>query len=461
MRTTFGLICFLVLSFGAVAAFAGVKTLRLQSTIKGRPIGPIKMQGVEPHSMAALKAQNHLSTAMNQKLVKEKSSAGGSFGNPGIKNGTIDTLPYFNSWFNTGTRNSIYTYSMVGHSPKLGGTTGIHNELIPLITVLLDDPVKLNILAVFDPTFANDPQGTDIDLVKQSPLYDGTTTYPGNGGSLPPDSGQVVDTNQRAEFSRVRTADWHTLLNPPTSPSTQYIQLLFLSNGDWAYACCDQNNNNFPVVNINTISNIFGQVLANEMPANHVLPIIVTDYVAAFDPSSGNCCTIGFHTAQPGIVDPAGILVWAWASFLPQSNNPFAPFFSDVSLLSHEITETYNDPFVNTSVAPWVDGSVSFAQGDLETGDVIENMAAGDTLYSVPLNTAGGLYTYNVQNEALLQWFTRNPMAPVSGPGPRVYSWPNTNTLNNGHNPAGPCGTLQGCWVYGEAPAGFFFGPPF
>jgi hypothetical protein len=109
----------------------------------------------------------------------------------------------------------------------------------------------------------------------------------------------------------------------------------------------------------------------------------------------------------------------------------------------------YNDPFVNTLVSPWVDGSVSFAQANLETGDAVEAMADVDAIYHVPL----GGFTYHVQNEALLQWFTRNPGAPAVGPGPGVYSWPNTNTLNNGHNPAG--------WVYGEGPAGFFFGPPF
>lgn len=458
MRMTFRLVCFLALSFEAAPAYAD-GTVKLHSTIKGHPIGPIRMQGRDPHSMVAFKAQNHLSAAMNNHLLKEKSSAGGSFAGPGIKNGTVDTVPYFNSWFITGSRNSIYTYSMVGQSPTMGGTTGINNELIPLITLLIDS--NGNIAFVFDPTVVNDPQGSDVDLVKQSPIYDATTTYPGNRGSLPPDTGQIVDTNQRAEFSLVRTTDWHTPLNTPTSPNTQYAQVLFQNNGDWTFVVDQNNNPLFPVVNIVSISNIFGQILAVEMPANNVVPIILTDFVAAFDPVSGNCCALGYHNAQPGIVNQAGILVWAWATFVPQSNNPFDAGFSDIVTLSHELTELYNDPFVNTNVAPWVDGSVTFAQGNLESGDVIENMSVVDAVYPVVLNTFGGPYTYHPQNVALLQWFTRNPAAPTNGPGPGVYSWPNTNTLNNGHNPAGPCGMNPGCWVYGEAPGGFFFGPPF
>jgi len=149
---------------------------------------------------------------------------------------------------------------------------------------------------------------------------------------------------------------------------------LFFRNGDWAYACCDQTHNNFPVVNINSISTIFEQLLAAESPANNAIAITLTDFTAALDPDTGNCCALGFHAVQPGVADPSGILVWAWASFLPQTNDPFGPDIADITALSHEITELHNDPFANTKVAPWVDGSVSFAQGNLKTSDVIEEM---------------------------------------------------------------------------------------
>jgi hypothetical protein len=146
--------------------------------------------------------------------------------------------------------------------------------------------------------------------------------------------------------------------------------------------------------------------------------------------------------------------VWTWATYIAQSvNNPFAPFGYDSFVSSHEVSELYHDPFVQTTgtlISPWIDGSNSFAQGNLETGDAIEAMQDADSDYHVPLITTRGAYTYHTQDEALLPWFTRNPKAPEEGPGPGVYSWPNTNTLNNGH----PCVT-QG-FVYGEGPAGFF-----
>ena len=216
----------------------------------------------------------------------------------------------------------------------------------------------------------------------------------------------------------------------------------------------------------NTISNNFAFILNVEAPANSTFPIIVTDFVTAFDPNSGGCCILGYHSAQPGIVDPAGVLVWTWGSFIPHNgsngfSNPFGGFGFDSMVLSHEIAETYNDPFVQTGgtfVVPWVDGSVSFAQDNLEVGDAIEAMMVGDVIYNypggVPLMPNGNAYNYNLQNVALLQWFTRTPLNSVDG----IYSWPNTHTLNQCAHKKG--GGKTPTWCYGEGSAGFLFGPP-
>ncbi len=43
---------------------------------------------------------------------------------------------------------------------------------------------------------------------------------------------------------------------------------------------------------------------------NNIVPVIVTDYLTAFendDPTA--CCVLGFHSAQPGTFDPNGVLV--------------------------------------------------------------------------------------------------------------------------------------------------------
>lgn len=453
MRKLLCSLTLLGLIFASVGGFAasGKKVYIAPRTTTGKsiPKGFLKFQGHDPASLAQYKAQNHLSYAMNQKIKNQGLKARkGSF-----VNCTIDTIPCFSSWFITGSRNSVYPYSMVGQNPAAGGTTGVNNVIIPVVTFLQAGGVTVY---TFDPTVATDPQGNDITLVESSPLFDSTTLYPGP----PPETGQFSDSHQRVAFRATAAADWHTVLNAPSVPGTGF-QTLIWENGDWACISGEAPPcTSFPVFNINVISSNFQFFLTASNPPNTTFTIFVTDWLTAFDPSSGACCILGFHTAQAGIQDPLGISVWTWGTFIPHNpdngfTNPFnGGFGSDSMVLSHEIDETYNDPFVNTAVSPWVDGSVSFAQGNLETGDTIEAMAPADVIYNVTLNVGGG-YTYTLQNVADLEWFTRNPF------NGGIYSWPNEGSLS--HNPHGVnCNTTFVCsWLYGQGSAGFFFGPPF
>lgn len=457
MRKLLFLLTILALTFAAVGGFAATneKVYKyVPKTTSGKPIpaGSIKFEGHDPASLAQFKAQNHLSYAMNQKI---KNAALLAKKNTYI-NGTIDTVPYFSSWYITGNRNSIYPYSMAGQDPSAGGTTGINNQIIPLVSVLTVAGVRVY---TFDPTVANDPQGSDISLFGQSPLYDDTTTYPGP----PPQTGQIVDTAQRTAFRATAAANWHTKLNAPHFSGVIWVQTLEWNNGDWACISgltppCNPSND-FPVFNINTISNNFAFILSAESPPNNTVPIIITDWLTAFENNNPMaCCVLGYHSTQPGIADPSGVLVWTWGTYIPYAadngfTNPFGGFGYNSMVLSHEIAELVNDPFVasgGTSVSPWVDGSVSFAQGNLEVGDVIEGMSLADVVYDVPLTTTGGPFTFNLQNTALLEWFTRNPF------NGGIYSWPNEGTLS--HSPHNP-GTCAGgaTWAYGQGSAGFFF----
>jgi hypothetical protein len=467
MRKLLCSLTILALILAAVGGFAASKKVvykQVPKTTSGKPIpkGSIKFQGFDSHSLAKLKSQNHLTYAMNQKLLNAaKQAKKGSY-----VNGTVDTIPYFSSWFITGSRNSVYPYSMVGQSPTAGGTTTVNNQIIPLISVLTVGGAPIY---VFDPTTATDAQGAasvpsagpgnDTGLLSQSPLYDATTTYPGP----PPQTGQINDTAQRTAFAPSAAANWHTLLGAPSSSGIVWIQFLEFNNGDWTCLFgsgppCDTSIGDFPVFNINTISLNFAFILAVEAPPNNTVPIIVTDFLTAFDPAGG-CCVLGYHTAQTGIVDPSGILVWTWGTWIPYAadngfTNPFGAFGYNSFVLSHEVSELFNDPFVNTSVSPWVDGSVSFAQANLETGDAVEAMASADSVYPVPLNTTGGPFDYNLQTVAILPWFTRNPF------NGGIYSWPNEGALSHAPHPVG-CNTFFTCWSYGEGSAGFFFGPPY
>jgi hypothetical protein len=96
----------------------------------------------------------------------------------------------------------------------------------------------------------------------------------------------------------------------------------------------------------------------------------------------------------------------------------------DVTALSHEMSEIFNDPFVGVdgihNVTPFWLSPNGNCQDNLEDGDVIEGLP--NQIFPVALN---GM-TYHLQNEALLQWFEfESPSSALGG----AYSYPNTETL--------------------------------
>jgi hypothetical protein len=102
----------------------------------------------------------------------------------------------------------------------------------------------------------------------------------------------------------------------------------------------------------------------------------------------------------------------------------FGTAFQDVTAHSHEIAETYNDPFVASdgihNITPWWLAPNGLCQNNLETGDVIEGLPNA----TFPMTVNG--FTYHPQNEALLQWFAfESPSSAIGG----AYSYPNTGVL--------------------------------
>ena len=139
-----------------------------------------------------------------------------------------------------------------------------------------------------------------------------------------------------------------------------------------------------------------------------------------------DCCAIGLHTY--GFNDlPSGIQQrvvinlssWFTPGFLPAN-------YDDVEVLSHEIAETFNDPFdVSDGIhglTPWWLSSNGVCEDDSEVGDVVENLPNAD--YTTTMNG----YTYHLQNVALMQWFdTGQPSDALGG----AYSYPDASVLTS------------------------------
>jgi len=133
------------------------------------------------------------------------------------------------------------------------------------------------------------------------------------------------------------------------------------------------------------------------------------------------CCTLGFHSfdIEPGVPANGNLTRWYvmnYASWI--SPGLFTGGFEDVTALSHEVAETFNDPFVNNATPWWTSGGN--CQNNLEVGDVIEGLP--NATYAITMNG----YTYHPQNEALLPWFEfKSPSNAIH----HAYSYPDETTL--------------------------------
>ena len=315
--------------------------------------------------------------------------------------------------------------STVGNPPNTHGTTMINSPIVPVIMDLRN----------FDgsPRFVNghpliSSAEPFVQPVLNSPVFS-NNTY--SSSSTPT---QFTDAVQRAEYFSTAKADWHTIL----APSVKTTRTMVLIRGTYQFAlnpdgtCCafilvDANtfvNALFPAVATDTTTPIGAAENAGDITTKDLSNFLFPN-VFLFD--SGGCCILGFHSYdfEPP-TDKHNIeqrYVVAYSSWI--SPGLFGSAFTDVTATSHEIAETYNDPFVASdgihNVTPWWLSPNGNCQNDLETGDVIEGL--GNATFPITMNG----FTYHPQNEALLQYFTRQaPSSAIDG----AYSYPNESVLS-------------------------------
>jgi hypothetical protein len=107
----------------------------------------------------------------------------------------------------------------------------------------------------------------------------------------------------------------------------------------------------------------------------------------------------------------------------------------DVTALSHEVSETFNDPFVDNATPSWQfpaqPANSKVCQGNLETGDPVEVLPTATI--PVFIRERNSVFTYHPQTEALLQWFE---MGATSNAIDRAFSYPDETALQKS---AVPC----------------------
>jgi hypothetical protein len=339
---------------------------------------------------------------------------------------TPDTLLTFNGTFFTGpsTNHQQWFFTMVGRTPSLGQTSTLSAPIIPVSLDLRN--------ADGTPRFVNGQRlfydvTPFIGQLLASPLFK-NARYSSSARLT-----QFVDAVQRAEFIRRAPAAWHTLL----FPSVKKTRVMTLLAGTYQFAlrqdgtCCAYvlvdfatfESKLFPSSASDTTS-IFGQTLhAGSFSTKSVTTFFFPNTFLFTEHS--NFFTVGFHTfvSLPGTPQNGNRerrYVMNFSSWV----TPFVFFgdaFEDITGVSHELTELFNDPFLD-NLTPWWLAPNGNCQNLLETGDVVEDLA--NATFPVTINGK----TFHPQNEALLEWFERqSPSHAIHG----AYSYPDEALLTS------------------------------
>lgn len=309
---------------------------------------------------------------------------------------SVRTIPFFAGAFTF--KSTQYPYFMVGGNPLRGGETRVGTVAIPLnffFEEWLDSSGNVSISV--DPV---------LRATLNSPDFLKSVYSTGVG--------QFGDAVQRAEFYNVMKDNWHTSLGAPRrlAPITIVVpvgqsQVYQLPDGTF-----------LATLNGDFFNSHLSTLLQAEGLKPTELPLFLSNNVFLYFGDPANCCVLGFHTAyDASTLDHPAIQTFAWASWAREG---IFSSVSDITPLSHEISEWRNDPFVNNLAPAWQYPNGRGCSGNLETGDPIKVLSNS----TVPVMLHG--YTYHPQTEALLQWFTReDPSGAFKG----AYSYPDTSVL--------------------------------
>ncbi|HYX19589.1 MAG TPA: hypothetical protein VFA98_01945 [Thermoanaerobaculia bacterium] len=355
---------------------------------------------------------------------------------------SIDSLVNFNGHYfadgftSDGTFNTHWYFNTVGNPPQMHGTTMLNAPIVPVTLDLRN--------ADGSPRFVNGQPLISRPDAFVTPTLN-SPVFEDSDFSSSPVPTQFTDAVQRAEYFTQEKDDWHTLL----APGVKTGRTMVLNRGTYFFAlnadgsCCE-----FVLIDADTFVNALFPATADDTTtpvgaAENAGDITTKDMSTFLFPNAylfigsvSNCCILGFHTYdfEPGDDSNGNVekrYVLNYSSWI--SPGLFNGGFEDVTALSHEIAETYNDPFVASDgvhdVTPWWLAPNGNCQNDLETGDVIEGLPNG--VFPITMN---GM-TYHPQNEALLQWFEfESPSSAIDG----AYSYPNEQTLTSLSPPQNP-----------------------
>lgn len=350
---------------------------------------------------------------------------------------TVDSVrtfdgQYFAPGYEGGFFNNHWYLNTLGNAPQFGGTTTFNAPIIPVsVDMRNSDGSPRYVRVVNQMVFTCDNANLTPDCHR---LYYDATTFTENGTSLlnlvlnspvfanasyssSVTPTQITDAIDRAEFFHMAKSDWHTVLSPaPKTPAQPYVMTFI--QGTYFFSLNDDNtccrfvlvdtaafaNQLFPqTIDLSDTSTILGRAEHGDITQHDIATFLFPNTFLYSGPLAEFCCVLGFHSFDAEIVNNVTrFYVFNYSSWISPGFLPDA--FKDVTALSHEMAETFNDPFVaafdnHNLTQIWLAPNGN-CQANRETGDVIEGLA--NATFPMMLNG----FLYHPQNEALLQWFS-------------------------------------------------------
>jgi hypothetical protein len=329
----------------------------------------------------------------------------------------------------------VFPFTMIGGQPSAGKTTTIPAPISEVSLTLLNADGSVLTTVSFDPFEA---------LTLQSPNFN-TTNYR-SGNQI-----QFTDAIQRAEFFNSMASNWHTVLQPSVVNRVNIAVPRFvnvqLSPGHViqarSYFIGTAADGKTFVLMLNLVFDFFfGNEVNNEINLGNFttnalnMTLFPNTYLFALNANKpdtpGTCCVLGFHTF---FFDPSASPATRWVTQYASWISPgiFGGGFEDVTGLSHETSEAFNDPFLDNPTPSWQFPGVSapalsaqarVCQNNLETADPVEVLPTATV--PITLQENGQPFTYHPQTNALFEWFE---MGPSSNAIDGAFSFPDETAL--------------------------------
>ena len=310
---------------------------------------------------------------------------------------TDKTIPHWSSSFVDPTNGVRYPYTMVGTSPFILGNalTTVSTVIIPFNFVFADGTVM--------------DGSKDLDLLKISPIFQ-DYSYSLSGGDVT----QYGDAIFRAQWNRVSSSDgYHVLLGQPTVLPTVTINVP--ANQGFVIPADPTFKFPFPATGLMSASWFSSQLnnaLNNYKVDPATLPMILVHNTLLYVGTTANCCIIGYHGAS-GSRNGNGtqaVQTYLFSAMISPGTfgDPRIPGngLSDIHAFSHEVSEWYDDPFVNNIVQPWEDLDFAPQYGCtniLETGDPVVGV-----WFPLPKNPQpGARRVWHPEDEVHFSFFAR------------------------------------------------------